>query len=70
MFKKSELKDKAARVEEARSRGPKFTSQKRKEGDERNAAWAKLSRKDKLAHLDKCGLTATKQRAKLEECSK
>lgn len=38
---------------------------KRKEAEERNSAWSHLSAKEQLAHLDKLGLTATKQRLKL-----
>jgi hypothetical protein len=38
---------------------------KRKEAEERNKNWSNMSPKDQLAHLDKLGVKATKQRAKL-----
>ena len=38
---------------------------KRTEANERNAAWAKMSPAAQLAYLDKQGLKATKQRAKI-----
>lgn len=43
----------------------KDKSVKHKEADSRNAAWAKLSPTEQLAHLDKLGLVATKQRKKI-----
>lgn len=43
----------------------KSQDQLRKEADARNAAWAALTPVEQLAHLDKLGVTATKQRAKL-----
>ena len=39
---------------------------RREEAITRNAKWAKLSPKQQLASLDKRGLTATKQRAKIQ----
>ena len=41
--------------------------QHREEASERNATWAALTPKQKLAALDKRGVTAKKQRAKLEK---
>jgi hypothetical protein len=43
----------------------KTKDQKRREADERNAAWASFTPQQQLAMLDKSGLTATKQRAKI-----
>jgi len=38
---------------------------KHKEALERNTAWAAMSPEEQLAHLDKLGVTASKQRAKI-----
>jgi hypothetical protein len=43
----------------------KMKSEKRKEAEARNAEWAALSPQKQLAHLDKLGLVAKKQRAKI-----
>ena len=41
--------------------------ERRVEAKTRNEAWAKLSPKKQLAELDKRGLKATKQRAKIQK---
>lgn len=43
----------------------KSKDQKRREADERNAHWASLSPSEQIAHLDKYGFRAVKQRAKI-----
>lgn len=38
---------------------------KRQEAEERNARWAELTPEEQLAHLDRLGLRALKQREKI-----
>lgn len=45
----------------------KMKTQKQKEANERNAQWASLTPQQQLANLDKAGLVAKKQRAKIQK---
>ena len=48
----------------------KSDSQKRKEAEERNAAWAEKTPQEQLAHLDRLKLRAKKQREKIQRAIK
>jgi len=72
MYPKSELKEKGARIEEARNHGPKTRTQKRKEAEKRNKKWQSLSISEQLAFLDQYDVygkktNARRQRARIAE---
>lgn len=58
-----------------RNKGPRpvpasMRDQRRKEANERNEAWAKLSPSAQLASLDERGMVAKKQRARIKNLLK